>query len=123
MAKKRQGGDKGRKQAIVSYCRLKGYPIPIPEHKFHMPGIIFDKQRLWRLDLFWESAKLGLEIHGGVFVKGRHVRGVGMTKDCEKFSVLAIQGCRLLQVTTGQVDSGFVFKLLDEEFKNGGMAE
>jgi hypothetical protein len=114
--KKKKQSDSIRKEMIISYCKNNGYPIPIKEHKFHVAGVIFDKKRLWRLDLCWEEEKLALEIHGGVFIKGRHVTGIGMTKDCEKFSCLAVQGYRLIQVTTGQVDSGFVFKVLDHEF-------
>lgn len=108
--------DTKTKQLVMLYCKGKNYPLPSPEFKFHKAGIIFPKKRLWRLDLAWEERKLALEIHGGVFIGGRHNSGVGLTKDCEKFSTLAVMGWRLIQVTTGQVKSGLLFKILDYEF-------
>jgi len=69
------------------------------EYRFH-------ESRLWRLDFWFADAKLAVEIDGGGFVGGRHSRGVGVEKDCEKASHVAMAGYRLMRVTPGQVKRG-----------------
>jgi len=66
----------------------------------------FSDTRMWRLDFAWPKGRLGLEIHGGSFSGGRHVRGTGFAKDCEKMNALTLAGWRTLVYTTEQVNSG-----------------
>lgn len=79
-------------------------------------GLTFDREyrfhesRLWRLDFWFADAKLAVEIDGGGFVKGRHGTGVGIEKDCEKASHIAMAGYRLMRVTPGQVKRGEALK-------------
>jgi hypothetical protein len=47
-----------------------GIPAPIREYRFAPP-------RRWRFDLAWPSLRLALEIEGGTWTGGRHVRGNG----------------------------------------------
>lgn len=106
---------------IANYCRGKGYPIPIEEHVFHEAGILFEKKRLWRFDLcfidgFENSTKTAIELHGGVWTKGRHTTGSGMTADREKVCTAICMGWRVIEVTTQQVDNGFLFRVLDHLF-------
>jgi hypothetical protein len=79
----------------------------------------FCASRKWRFDLAFPVTKLGIEIEGGVFVKGRHTRGVGYENDCLKYSRAALLGWRLLRATPGMVERGTVFAWLDEEFGGG----
>lgn len=76
-----------------------GLPMPVKEHRFH-------PKRLWRFDLAWPDYQLAVEVQGGVWIGGRHVRGGGIEGDCEKASEAAILGWRLLPVTSGMVRSG-----------------
>jgi len=69
------------------------------EYRFH-------PSRLWRLDLASLPERLAVEVEGGVFTGGRHIRGTGFTRDCEKYAELAILGWRLIRVTTDQVRDG-----------------
>jgi hypothetical protein len=83
---------------------------------FHLKaaGIPFDREyrfhptRRWRFDfrVGAESAKVAVEVNGGVFVQGRHTRGVGATQDAEKLCHAAILGWRVMPVTPAQVKSG-----------------
>lgn len=76
-----------------------GLPTPVKEHRFHPP-------RRWRFDYAWPEQMVALEIEGGTWVKGRHVRPSGYAKDCEKYSWAAIDGWRVIRATTEQVKSG-----------------
>lgn len=80
------------------YALLKreGLPLPIPEYRF-------DASRRWRIDLCWVSHRVGLEIDGGVWTRGRHTRGSGWLKDTEKLNRCAAMGYRMLRCTPGQL--------------------
>lgn len=47
-----------------------------------------------------------VEVDGGGFVNGRHSRGVGIEKDCEKSSLIAAMPARLMRVTPTQIKKG-----------------
>jgi len=68
------------------------------EHMFHVPNP-GEKQRRWRMDFAWVDEKLGLEVDGGAFSRGRHVRGAGFEKDAEKGNMAVEQGWRVLHYT------------------------
>ena len=55
---------------------------------------------------WFAGAKLGVEIDGGGWTGGRHSRGAGIERDCEKASHIAMAGYRLMRVTPGQVKRG-----------------
>jgi very-short-patch-repair endonuclease len=67
----------------------------------------FFPTRNWKVDFAFIEIKLAIEIEGGVFSGGRHVRGVGFTDDCVKYNELTMLGWRLLRFTSGHVDSGY----------------
>lgn len=79
-------------------------------------GLTFDREyrfhesRLWRLDFWFAGAKLAVEIDGGGWVNGRHSRGDGIERDCEKASHVAMAGYRLMRVTPGQIKRGEALK-------------
>ena len=66
-------------------------PEPLAEFRFAPP-------RRWRLDFAWPEYKLALEVEGGVWTRGRHVRGKGFVRDMEKYNTLCVMGWRLLRV-------------------------
>jgi len=69
------------------------------EFKFH-------PTRRWRFDVAIPGPKVAVEIDGGVFVGGRHSRGTGIEKDCEKYAHAMMLGWKVLRVTPRQVKSG-----------------
>jgi hypothetical protein len=77
----------------------------------------FSAARRWRLDYYIESAsgskRFGIEIHGGVWSNGRHVRGNGFLQDLEKLNAAAMAGITVLQLGTGQVDAAHVAEIAD----------
>jgi very-short-patch-repair endonuclease len=70
----------------------------------------------WRIDLSYPLAKppIAIEVDGAVFSGGRHVRGGGVEKDCEKYCHLAIAGWRLMRVTSGQVKQGLALNWIQQ---------
>lgn len=69
----------------------------------------FLPDRQFRLDFAWEAEMVALEADGGIWEgsnRGRHMRAGGYNNDCEKCNLAAIQGWRVLRVTTKQVNSG-----------------
>ena len=99
---------------LLFQCRAVGMLAPVCELKFH-------KTRRWRFDLAFRlyakpvsenslselvNLKLAIEIDGGGFVQGRHGRGLGIEKDCEKYAEAMLLGWRVLRVTPRQVKTG-----------------
>jgi hypothetical protein len=85
---------------IETVWKIAGLPRPQCEACFH-------PRRKWRIDYFWPEFRLAVEIEGGVFIKGRHVTGVGSVSDMEKYNFLTLYGLRLLRFTPRQVKSGY----------------
>jgi hypothetical protein len=71
----------------------------ILEHRFHLA-------RRWRFDIAYPAIMLAIEVEGGVWTKGAHVRGAHFEGDCEKYAEAAILGWTVLRVTPGQIKSG-----------------
>ena len=93
--------------AFVAILEAAGLPVPIREHRFAPP-------RRWRFDLAWPSLRLALEIEGGVWTGGRHVRGAGFERDAEKYNAATLAGWRVLRVTTGMIRDGRALVLLEQ---------
>ena len=78
-------------------CMTHSIPLPVRQHQFAKPD------RKWALDFAWPDARLGLEVEGGIWSRGKHGRGAGILKDMEKANGLAVRGWRLLRVTPDQL--------------------
>jgi hypothetical protein len=53
---------------------------------------------------------LAIEVEGGVWSGGRHTRGAGFTKDCEKYNTALMDGWRVYRCTPQMVEAGTVVK-------------
>lgn len=65
----------------------------VKEYRFH-------PVRKWRFDFAIPDHRIALEIEGGHWSGGRHVRGVGYRNDCEKYNEAVKLGWRVLRYTT-----------------------
>jgi very-short-patch-repair endonuclease len=70
----------------------------IEEHKFH-------DTRKWRFDFAHEEAKVAIEIEGAVWTGGRHTRGSGYVKDCEKYNEATFSGWAVIRLTGKDINT------------------
>lgn len=73
-----------------------GFPAPVADYRFHAT-------RKWELDRAWPAAKVAVELEGGSWGGGRHTRGSGYEKDCEKYNTAAVEGWLVLRFTTSML--------------------
>lgn len=62
------------------------------------PEYRFDKVRKWRFDFAHPDTKIAIEIEGGVWNAGRHTRGLGFCRDCEKRNAATHAGWRVFNL-------------------------
>ena len=89
-------------------AHARAYALPPPEREYR-----FWPTRRWRFDLAWPEFRVAVEVDGGVYARGddgqqggRHQRPEGFERDCEKLSLAAAHGWRVLKVTPRQVQDG-----------------
>ena len=69
-------------------------------------------KRRFMADIAWPPFKILMELEGGVYSNGRHVRGAGYEADCVKYSLASILGYTLIRVTYGMIERGEACELL-----------
>jgi hypothetical protein len=80
---------------IASICQGFGIPAPVVEFR-HIPG------RRFRLDYAWPDHRIGLEVQGGIWTRGKHSRGAGQKIDMEKNNLGILNGWRVFQCVPGR---------------------
>jgi hypothetical protein len=86
-------------EALLFQFQLAGLPEPEREFLFH-------KKRKWRFDLAWPDLLIAVEVEGGIWTNGRHVRGEGYEADCEKYNEAQLAGWMVLRFTPGMIKRG-----------------
>lgn len=96
------------------YVLLRASFLPLPklEYRFH-------PVRRWRFDLAWPEHKIALEVEGGIWSRGRHVRAAGYEEDCRKYNHAVLLGWRVLRVTVSMIDSGEALNVLKQILPHG----
>ena len=75
-------------------------------------GLKFEREvgvipkRKFRHDFRITGTNLLIEVQGGVFVKGAHSTGLGITRDATKNNLAVLAGFRVLYVTAQHIKSG-----------------
>jgi len=88
----------------AAWNSLGGPPLTL-EHAF-FPG------RKWRFDFAHLPTKTAIEIEGGVWSAGRHVKPAGFTKDCIKYNSAALGGWTVFRLPTSLVQDLWVEKII-----------
>ncbi len=93
--------------------KAAGLPKPEKEHRFH-------PERKWRFDFAYPDKQIAIECEGGTWSKkpGRHNRGSGFEKDCEKYNAAASLGWLVLRFTSTMIASGKAITQIEEILNN-----
>jgi len=90
----------GYNEAVVR-AFMREYGVPEPEFEYRFC------ERKWRFDMVWtkrcKPIWLALEVQGGLFSGGAHVRPARMLKEFEKWNWATALGWRILFVTPQQL--------------------
>lgn len=89
--------------------QIKALSLPEPVRELR-----FDPKRRWRFDFAWADRMVAIEVEGGSFAAGRHVRPTGFEDDCEKYNSASLLGWRVLRVTSKMVKDGRAARLLEQ---------
>jgi len=92
---------------LEQHIMLSGLPSPAREFRFH-------HRRRWRFDFAWPLYKVAVEVDGGIYSRGRHVRGTGFERDAEKRNAAVLAGWRVLHFTPSHVKSGIAVKMIED---------
>lgn len=93
---------------------LVGLPEPEREVAFH-------PRRKWRLDYAWPKHKIAVELQGGIFGKGGHVRGLQYSKDREKMVEAQKLGWIVFEVTEVHLRERSVHDWIEAALRSRGM--
>jgi len=99
-------------ELLAAQIHLAGLPEPVREYRF-CPS------RRFRADFAWPERRLLCEVDGGTWVNGRHSRGAGFEKDCEKMNLAAQGGWLVVRFTGGMVNDGTAIAVLRAMFEEG----
>lgn len=100
---------KGYQPWVDAIVRAGKHPEPIYEFQFH-------PSRKWRFDVAFLGHLVAVEINGGAWGSGRHVRGQGYLNDLEKLNAGQLLGWTILQITPQQITDGTLSQLLVDVF-------
>ncbi len=81
-------------QVFLTRWRQLAKGCPPPQEEFH-----FHPTRKWRFDFAWPTEGVAVECEGGTYSGGRHTRGTGFAKDCEKYNAATEMGWRVFRCT------------------------
>jgi very-short-patch-repair endonuclease len=93
-------------EILEMHIKVSGLPVPAREFKFH-------PTRRWRFDFAWPLYKVAVEVDGGVYNRGRHVRGSGFERDAEKRNAAVLAGWRVLHFTQRHIKSGIAVREIE----------
>jgi very-short-patch-repair endonuclease len=74
-------------------------------------------RRRYRADFAWPELKLLVEVEGGVYSGGRHVRGKGFTEDLHRSNLAQLENYMILRFTGEQIKSGLALDLIERAIK------
>ena len=81
------------------------------EYKFH-------PKRKWKFDFAFPHAMVAVEIEGGTYLRGRHVRPEGFRNDCIKYNEAALMGWKVLRGDSQMVKNGVLLSLVERAIKS-----
>lgn len=86
-------------------CRSQMGVECVKEYRFYQP-------RRWRFDYAIPLYKIAVEVEGGVWTQGRHIRPQGFLDDIEKYNTAALLGWRGFRCTPDKLITNSTILLL-----------
>lgn len=74
---------------VTAFFASHFIPEPLYEHQFYTA-------RKWRFDIAFLESRLAIEVQGGIWTSGRHVRGAALLKEWQKLNFAATLGWRVI---------------------------
>lgn len=99
--------------ALLFQIRAVGLPEPTREYRF-------DPVRQWRADFAWLEQTIIVEVQGGLWTRGRHLRGKGYDNDCEKQNAAVLAGWLYLRVTSMMIEDGRALAYIERALEEWG---
>ena len=106
--------------------------LPAPEREYRFAAVVVGlgpgiRARLeqagycdWRFDFAWPGERVAAEVEGGIWARGRHVRGLGFRQDCTKYNAAALLGWRVLRFTASMLNDDFAIVMLKQAMGTKG---
>lgn len=100
------------RNALLFLALLDSFGVkkPVREYRFH-------ETRKFRFDFAWIEEKLAVEIEGGIWINGGHNRGVGYSKDMEKYNLATLRGWRVLRFAPKDIKNENTYAMIRECLK------
>ena len=102
----------GMVDIFVEFCKKQLGEAPAKEYVFH-------PVRKWRFDYAFLGAKIALEVEGGVYTGGRHIRPKGFLGDVDKYNAAAVMGWRVLRVVPDRLRTFATIEMIKDAMNNG----
>lgn len=104
--KSRQSANKPQiRDVFTVICRTDLKVECVKEYKFH-------PTRRWRFDYAIPEHKIALEVEGGVWTGGRHIRAQGFLGDMEKYNTATLMGWRVFRTTPDELYKSATINML-----------
>lgn len=104
--KSRQAANTGKtRDVFTAICKTELGVECVKEYRFH-------KARRWRFDYALPLYKIAVEVEGGVWSRGRHVRPQGFLGDMQKYNTAALLGWRVFRTTPDKLAGSDMIMLL-----------
>jgi hypothetical protein len=98
---------------LFAVCVGDGLPEPAIDARWH-------PTRRWEWDLSWPEYKVALEVQGGLYTGGKHVRVAGYLNDVAKLNEGQLLGWLVLWCVPRQLDDGTALALIRAALKARG---
>jgi len=92
------------------YRQIVAAELPKPERQYPFAKSV---GRQYRADFAFLDERLIVEVNGGAFIGGRHVRGAGYENDLERNAIATALGFKVMGVTPRHIRSGFALRWIE----------
>jgi len=90
--------------------QIAALSLPKPERQYPFAKSV---GRQYRADFAFPDERLIVEVNGGAWIGGRHVRGAGYESDLERNAIATALGWKVMAVTPRHIKSGYALKWIE----------